>query len=383
LIGFQFIVSIRFTPAYPDDVLPWVARITATYDPLPAGASPTERLATNQAGWDSVYYLTIATEGYAATTYGAVDLPDGETLSVNYAFYPFYPFSMAFLAAFVKVLAFTPWNAAVIAGVIVSLLGALGGALAIFDLALADGDEADASRAAFYLLIFPVAFFMAQVYTEGLFIGLAFGSLALARRRRFLWASVLAALAVLTRATGILLVIPLALYLLDDFREHPADGILRGLYVLPPLAALIIWWVAFGSEFSVVQAEFFGRGTLDLPAAWEQWQVAFRAIGAGENPQAVFYYLTEIAFVVAALAACALTFRQYPYPAVFGLAVILIAVTSGPVQSFPRYMLAVPGLYLLLARWGRSPLFDRAWSLASVLLLAFFTMLFTLDYWVG
>lgn len=49
-----------------------------------------------------------------------------------------------------------------------------------------------------------------MVHTEGLFAGLAFGSLAMIRRRRWLFAALLAAGATLTRAVGGALVIPLA-----------------------------------------------------------------------------------------------------------------------------------------------------------------------------
>jgi Gpi18-like mannosyltransferase len=108
-------------------------------------------------------------------------------------------------------------------------------------------------RAAFYLLIFPTGFFLAQVFSEGLFIGLAFACIALLRRKRWIWASLLAALAVLTRAVGLALILPFAWAWLEElggkfsFRRflnrrtlfHTALGALPAL-VLPGLALFLL-----------------------------------------------------------------------------------------------------------------------------------------------
>ena len=69
---------------------------------------------------------------------------------------------------------------ATLAGVIVSLLGTLAAMIALYEFASVEMDEASGIRAAFYLLIFPSGFFLAEIYTEGLFVGLAFSSLATA-----------------------------------------------------------------------------------------------------------------------------------------------------------------------------------------------------------
>jgi len=101
---------------------------------------------------------------------------------------------------------------ATLAGVIVSLLGTLAAMLSLYELAEPELGHEGGLRAVFYLLIFPSGLFLAQVYTEGLFIGLAFTSLALLRKGHYKWAALLAVLATFTRAAGVVLVIP---FLLD------------------------------------------------------------------------------------------------------------------------------------------------------------------------
>ena len=48
-----------------------------------------------------------------------------------------------------------------------------------------------------------------------------------------------------------------------------------------------------------------------------------------------------------------------------------------------RYVLAAPVLFLFLSKLGRNEAFDRAWTVASVLLLAVNAFLFAKDMWAG
>ncbi len=48
-----------------------------------------------------------------------------------------------------------------------------------------------------------------------------------------------------------------------------------------------------------------------------------------------------------------------------------------------RYVIAAPVIFLLLARWGKSEAFDRVWSLASILLMGVFAILFSFNLRAG
>ena len=108
-----------------------------------------------------------------------------------------------------KLFGIAPIAATALAGVIASALGALGGMLALHELTRDSRGEEGGLRAAFYLIIFPTAFFLVQVYTEGIFVGFVFGCLAMLKRRQWLYAALLASAATLTRAVGVSLVIPM------------------------------------------------------------------------------------------------------------------------------------------------------------------------------
>jgi hypothetical protein len=48
-----------------------------------------------------------------------------------------------------------------------------------------------------------------------------------------------------------------------------------------------------------------------------------------------------------------------------------------------RYVLSAPAMFWMLARWGKHPVFDRLWTLTSILFLGMEAMLFGFDFWVA
>ena len=391
ILGFQALVTNRLDIRRPDYAVEWSAQETA-FNSQNGKPYLIEPFMNGQVSWDSEFYLSIATVGYDDPDVRRVDIPiPGQApLSMNYAFYPFYPLVMRVVAAPLRLFGLTPIATSTLAGVIVALLGTLAGVLALADLTRDELGEAGGWRTAFYFLIFPSAFFLAQVYTEGLFAGLAFGCLALLHRRKLAWAAVLACLATWTRAVGIVLIVPLFITWAQEtelgsvyLEGVPTRKWVRGLWVLAPIGAYLIWHQVLGAQLGLVDEYWFGRGVLDLDKVFVGWQRAWEAIFMGDNPQMRVYFLLELGSVLAAAAACVATLRRYPALSLFSAGVLFISLTSGSPQSLIRYVLGVPALYIALGRLGKHAVFDRAWSLASILLLGMQAMLFTFDMWVA
>jgi len=389
ILGFQALVTNRMDVRRPDYAVEWSPQETAfnSQNGKPYLVEPFMNL---QVSWDSEYYLSIATVGYDDPDVGWVDIPGRAPLSKNYAFYPLYPLVMRIVAVPLSLLGQTPIATSTLAGVIVALLGTLVGVIALADLVRDELGEAGAWRTAFYFLIFPSAFFLAQVYTEGLFAGLAFGCLALLHRKKLAWAALLAFLATWTRAVGVVLIVPLFIAWAQEaelggvhLQGVPTGKWLRGLWVMTPVVAYLIWHQVLGTQLALVEDYFFGRGVLDLDRVIWGWQQAWQAIVQGDNAQMRVYFLLELGSVLAAAAACVATFRRYPALSLFSAGVLFVSVTSGAPQSLIRYVLGVPALYVALGRLGKHAVFDRAWSLASILLLGMQTMLFSFDMWVA
>jgi hypothetical protein len=402
ILGYQAVAPGRFVLQPPDRSTDWTADETGpdSHKDQPYLRDP---FLNAQVAWDSEYYISIALHGYddpqmralapasdlGATAVGPKGRHPGWT-SLNYAFFPAYPFAMRAVAWPLSPLGLDPIARVTLAGVIVSLLGTLGALVAIADLAAgeAGAGEGEGMRAAAYLLIWPASFFMAQVYTEGLFLGLSLGALALARRERWAWAGLLAALAAWTRSTGAILILPLGWMWLagGGLGRLRAKPVLRELVaiaaVCAPAAAYLVWRAVFGARFEFVEARYFGRGLLWLQLTWNSWRDALDLVASGE-PQARAYYLVEAWGVLAGGLASLWLLRRDPPLALYGLAILAVALTSGAAQGMHRYVLSLPALFLAPAKLGRLPVFDRLWTLGNTLAMAVFALAFSWDYWAG
>jgi hypothetical protein len=393
LLVYQEIVQQRYVIERPDRVLVWTPDETRLrHDPRRPYLN--EDLLNTHVSFDSEYYLSIAVLGYDDPDVVQMSPADGSAeIALNYAFMPAYPMAMRLVMAPLTALGLEPLAAASVAGVVVSLLAALVATLALFGIARRRLGESAGIRAAFYLLVFPTGFFLAQVYTEAFFLALALGSLALLDQRRPLLAGVAAVLATLTRPVGVLLALPIAMTLVASLmRRDDAAGTERPppravaawtVAALLPVAAYLIWSASpLGQAFGTVQSQYFGQQPLAFEQAWNNWLAALD--GWDELlPETRLYYVLELAAVALALGASTWALLRWPAIGVFSLAVVLIPLTTGAPQSMARYVLAAPAIFLLLAALGERVVFDRAWTLVSVLLLAMLTALFSFDFWVA
>ena len=293
---------------------------------------------------------------------------------------------MRLLAYPLSGLGLTPVATATLAGLGLSALGTLAGVMALASWVKQAEGEAQAFRAAAYLLNFPTGFFLAQLYTEGLFVGLSFGCLALLQRQRWPWAVGLATIATLTRAVGLFLVVPLAWDWMSAVRRQgrlSRQLILQLVTLFSPVAVHLLWrFSVWGEAFQTVQQQFFGCQLLHLHAAFASWNIGFLAL-SGDNSAAVVQYAIEFAAILLGLLSCFATIRRYPAISIYGLLIILVSTTCGTAWSILRYLLTVPSVFIVLSHLGKSALFDRIWSLISILLLAMLSALFSFNFWAG
>ena len=381
ILGFQGLAAARVTLKRPDTVLSWTANETARNS---QNGKPylLEPFLNQQVSWDSEYYLSIAVGGYEDPVMRRVTTPDGERISQNYAFFGFYSLLIRVVMLPFGLLGLTSIATATLAGVLVSLLGTLAGCLALYDLCR----EVGGLRAVFYLLVFPSGFFLAQVYTEGVFVGLAFTALALLDRQRWGWAALLSMAAIWARPVGVALLLAFGAAWWQWRAAHAGDwrgGLVRAVWVLIPVAAFWGWrFSIYGEGFFAVEEAFFSRQTLAVLDTVAAWSNALRVFASNNLPGKV-YYAIELGSLLIGVVGSLSMLRRYPILGWFGLGVIGIAFFSAVPQSMARYMLVVPGIYLLLARWGRNEIVDRAWSIISILLLGLSAILFTFDMWAG
>lgn len=381
---FQAFIYTRFQLERPDTTMDWTIEHTP-----PVGWNPiynsTNLFLRSHTAWDSNYYISIATNGYGHL--GRFVLPSSETLATDYAFLPFYPFLMRFISLPLIALGFNVNKVIILSGLLISLLGTLAGLIAMYSISKKYTGETNAFRTAFYILIFPTSLFLAQVYTEGLFIGLAFSSLAFLDRKKYIPAVILAVLATWTRSIGILLSIPIGIVFIQkciDAKWNIHDMISSwylALYSIFPILAYGIWRISWlGHAFALVEKYRYGRGIFQFSKTLEWLK---HAIDMSKTPQTASYFGLELILISLGLIACIYTFKKYPGISLFSFFAIIISLTSGVLISQSRYILVTPALFLFLGDLGKSEIFDRLFTLASVLLLGVFLTLFTFRFWAG
>ncbi len=417
MLLFHQFVSARFDLVRPDLVQSWTASSTEEGGWQDQKYYLQDPFMETHVAWDSEYYLAIAIEGYddphvdrvgewsgAGSSLGfwPFVIPEGvgearAGLPLTHAFFPFYPLMMRLLSVPLSIFGLNPVATATLAGVVISMLGTLAGMLALFELAKESLGEEGGLRTAVYMLIFPSGFFLAQVYTEGLFVGLAFSSLMLIQKKRRGWAILLAVLAMFTRAVGVVLIIPLLLSWIKDgewmsldlewrqlyFKGLPWRQVGRALLIFAPIILFFLWRMSYyGLAFSRVEDEFFGRGLFSLGATYVSWSIAVRSLWEGSGQTAVYYAL-EIGAILLGFTACIYWIRRQPGIAWFGLLVVLLSFTSGPAQGMHRYILGAPPVFLFLSHLGRKSAFDRVWTIGSTLLMGAMATTYIFDFWAG
>lgn len=343
------------------------------------------------AHWDGVWFVKIATSGYAE---------DGGST----AFFPLYPSLLRYVGVLFA-------GNLVVTGIAISLVCYLISAWLLYRLVRADFDAHLAARVVVYFAISPLSFFFQAVYTESLFLMLSLACFVFAREGRLRLAGVVGLLAVLTRSTGVLLLIPMTYYYYQhrDWNLRRTDSHVANLLMIPE--GLLIWMtylsLAFANPFSFAGAQTqwarmlaapnytIGRAALAALNGVRQFvttEYAALSLRLSEAWSALDLAAANIiAFAALVLTALLLWYgarRLPPAYSLYALASLVFPLffpaQSMPLMSYPRFALTVFPLYVALALFTRSrPRLHVAVVAGGIVLLLLFTVKFALFSWVA
>ena len=349
------------------------------------------RLLEPWANWDGVWFIRIAAAGYHSHAF-------------SQAFFPLYPLA-------VRAVAPLAGDFYVVAGVVVSLTCYAAAMVLLYRLALLECGSRVALWSVVFISVFPTAFFFQAVYSESMFLLLTLLSFSAGRRGRWWLAGVAGLLAALTRSSGLLLLLPLALMWWEQRRGArvrlpggPAEAAaslagsaspagaasnsvarhasrsptvlsLGWLLLVPAGLGLYMayLWRAFSDPFlfSAVQG-FWGRRSSSPPAAiWDGAVAAYDGVrwlvlhGVGavlSGPHTVSGGLQsdvianplEFLALLAAVVLVVVCWRRLPAAyTLYGLAALLFPLlyptTARPLDSLPRFLAVVFPLFIALA----------------------------------
>lgn len=289
----------------------------------------------------------MARHGYAH------DMGQVGDVFTNLAFFPLMP---AIMAAFLAV-GVNPFVGALVVSNL-AFLGALVGLRAVTSQRM--GPEA-ADRAVWVLALAPPALYCSMAYTEGIAVLCAVGAALLAMRGRWALAGLVAAVAALTRPTGILVALLVGLLALYG----PSPGRLRraALGVLPAVAAVaaFLGWMAAarGSALLPLEAQrAWDRGQLGIglvTAAPREIAAGWGHVVGGEFSAAWHATIRDVAFLAIYLVLLAALWRREggvrsPW-VVYSAAVLAVPLSSGTITSMARFGLLAFPLAWPVADW--------------------------------
>ncbi|HWC14024.1 MAG TPA: mannosyltransferase family protein [Actinomycetota bacterium] len=292
--------------------------------------------------WDADHFEVVARHGWV----GPLAEPARPA-----AFFPLYPLAMRPLM----------WAGLppIAAGMLISYLASIVACTFLIKLGDEEIEPGAGRRAAFYLLLFPTAVFLAAPYSEALFLAGTIPAFYLARRQRWLMASLPAAVAVATRAAGMFLLLGLAFeYVRQALRDKRWTGqrlrdaaICLAVGAVPLVLYGLYLWRVRGTpwQFLIDQEQGWGR---DFPTApWRAFMATWDTRSGLTYPANwIFAWRIEI---VAALAGVMLTLwalieKEWGYAAYMGsfMAVLLMSTWY---FSVPRMLLSLFPAMLFLA----------------------------------
>lgn len=308
------------------------------------------------AHWDGVWFIKIARAGYADA--------DGST-----AFFPLYPLLLRWGGVLFD-------GDLLVTGIVLSLACYAAAMVLLYRLVRDDFGERVASLTVVLVALVPTTLFFQAVYTESLFLLLSVACFRWSRDGSWKLAGLAGLLATLTRSTGVLLVLPMAVFYLQqrewDWRR--VDQHVVNLLMVP--LGLLAWMtylsLAFGRPLLFVQAQGEWKRSLAAPSfalgrgVWAS-VMGVRQLLSGQrldlywwvpNPASAYNVavanLTDLAFVAVALLLLWWGWRRLPraYGVYFLAAVaypLCFPAAYLPLLSFPRFALTVFPAFVTLA----------------------------------
>ncbi len=317
---------------------------------------------------DSPWYLTIINNGYDTA-------PDpNPPYQANYAYFPLYPM-------LVKAVSYIIGDP-LISGLLVSNLALSLGMYWLYRFVQEQYGDDTAFRTVLYTLAFPVSFFFSSFYTESLFFLCVIGSFCLARREKWLWVGVLGFSASLTRANGVLLLVPMLLMYLErkhySLRRIRPDILWLGLVPLgvATYATYLYFHTGDFLAFLHIQGSW---GHKTAFAVWEYIKHPY-IVGLWGNDFGPTSFASVIIFAVLIY----LVFKRLGY--IYGLYALISAffpLMAGTLLAAPRYLMLIFPAFIVLALYGKNRYVEISYLMLSLILSGYALIVFVTGHLGG
>jgi hypothetical protein len=287
--------------------------------------------------WDSGWYMKIALGGYAsATSY--------ERVPSTIAFFPLFPLSVRAILRLLPESARTQ-TAAMVVGVILANAALLFALVAIRQLVAQFAGTPAARRSVLYVLTFPTSFFLSCFYPESLFLATSACACLLATRDRWLWASLVGILAVLSRPYGVMVALPMGWIYLSSIGWKLSRVRPNLLFLLLIPAALLGYLRLIYPLSGHLFAPFAAQAAWHRHFAWP-WTTLSSTLYFEGNITRVQQVLAVSMVALSVWALLRLPSRAY---GLYALAITVPSLLSATLMGIGRHAVVVFPLYMVLA----------------------------------
>ena len=287
--------------------------------------------------WDARWYFSIIKNGYQPPANWTVDYS-------NFAFFPLYPYlvkSIGWLGIHL------PDGLYILLGLLLSNLCFIAAMALLYRLIIVKlgFEETTASRALGLLFVFPASFFFSAFYPESLFLVLTIAGFTFALEERWFWTAVCAALIIVTKPAGIVVVFALGWLYMEKrgwrIKEIKPSA---GWFLLAPIVLLLHFYYLY-----LLSGHLFAFS--DAMKAWGRLQA-----GVVQNPfqnlMGPSLDVYKIDFVLSILFLLCGLYILWKWPTkAFGIVSILLVmlpVGTGLLVSLSRYLLIAFPVFILI-----------------------------------
>ncbi len=338
--------------------------------------------------WDGYWYSLLANYGYGIYQASA-------------AFWPLYPFLIWFSSNL------TGWDTAV-TGILISNISFMFALILLYRLIQIDYPEPVARRAIWLTAFFPTAFYFSAMYTESLFLLATVAAVYYGRTDRWGRAAVAVALAALTRNTGILILIPLAVFLFRKHRWNLTEwwkpGYKLGIAALSPLLFMFKLDDIWGDPLLMLSAQkgwarYKAMPWTTLQVEWDKLNLTWlntlihspnwstlsnpniRFAFAESQAYDLFIFLVFVPLLVYTL------WRVRPAYSLYALVVFALPLFTPshvhPLMSMPRFVIVLFPFFIAMAMLARRRLVFGALMFLFVIQLMGLLIQFSTWFWVA
>lgn len=333
--------------------------------------------------WDGQWYLYIAKYGYG---HPPPNLPP----TMQFAFAPLYPMLIRFLSQILPI-------EFPLIGVLINFILGFGIVLFLFLIGQSLLNIKSGFLAGLFFIVTPASVFYMANYTEALFLLTTLLTFYFALRSKWLFASLSAMLGSATRIQGVLIIIPLIIEIIYQFRvkglsiKTPITKIILSTLTLCLIPLGIFLFMLIGNQLTrdpliiIKSHQYFNRKPISLVSI--PLTIGQNVANFSRLPLHSFYQSKlDTLFMIITLLCCFVLIKMRYRPSLIALTIIftLAPLATGSTMSLIRVLSLSFPLYLLLGDLAnKSFLFKYLALTLCVSLMSLFALLYSHWYWIA